>query len=82
MGRADFYADGQYNFICDQCGFKRKSKDMRRQWDGLQVCKNCWEPRHPQDFVKGVKDDPSVPVARPDQDPTFTEGAQNLPLPT
>lgn len=82
MGRADYYADGQYNQICDQCGFKYKSKDMRKQWDGLQVCRTCWEPRHPQDFVKGVQDNQSVPVSRPDQNPTFTEGAQNLPLPT
>ncbi len=81
MGRADYYADGQYNFICDQCGKKRKSKDMRKQWDGLQVCPTCFDPRNPQDFVRGVQDNQSVPISRPDVSPTFVEGAQNLPLP-
>ena len=31
------------------------------------VCKECWEPRHPQDFLRGVPDDPSVPWTRPDE---------------
>lgn len=81
MGRADYYADGQWNVICDQCGFKCKSKDIKKQWDGLEVCKRCWEPRQPQDFVRGVMDRQQVPFTRPDVDPTFTPGAQALPLP-
>lgn len=81
MGKADYFLLGTYNSICDQCGFKYKDKDMRTQWDGLRVCKSCWEPRNPQDFVRGVQDNQSVPIARPDSTPTFTEGAQNLPLP-
>lgn len=78
MGRADYYADGQYNFICDQCGKKHKSKDMRFQWDGLVTCPRCYDPRHPQDFVRGTKDVQSVPVSRPDTDPTFTAEATAL----
>jgi len=78
MGRADYYASGQYNFICDQCGAKRKSKDMRKQWDGLQVCPQCFDPRNPQDFVRGKADIQSVPVNRPDTDPTFTAVADSL----
>jgi len=38
---------------------------MKKEWTGLWVCKACWEPRHPQDSVKGVKDHQSVPVSRP-----------------
>lgn len=78
MGKADYYASGQWNFICDQCGKKFKSSQMRKQWDGLEVCKKCFDYRHPQDFVKGVKDTQSVPVTRPDTDPTFTSNAQDL----
>ena len=81
MGKADYFLQGDYNFICDQCGFKRKNKDARTQWDGLRVCKHCFELRQPQDFVRGVKDDQSVPIARVDSNPAFTEGAQDLPLP-
>lgn len=36
-------------------------------WDNLFVCSDtCWEPRHPQDFVKAVVDDQTVPISRPD----------------
>lgn len=81
MGKADFLLVGSWNVICDQCGFKYKDKDMRTQWDGLRVCKSCFEVRQPQDFVRGVQDDQSVPIARPDTTPTFTQGAQDLPIP-
>jgi len=30
------------------------------------VCKADWEPRHPSDFQKGIKDDPSVEWTRPE----------------
>jgi hypothetical protein len=78
MGRADYLLIGSYNAICDQCGFKFKNISMRTQWDGLRVCKDCFEVRQPQDFVRGVKDEQSVPIARPDSEPTFTEVAQSL----
>jgi len=38
---------------------------MRKTWDGLWVHKSEWEPRHPQDFVKGVKDHQAVSEPRP-----------------
>jgi hypothetical protein len=31
--------------------------EMRQEWTGLIVCEECWEIRHPQDFVRGVRDD-------------------------
>jgi len=57
---------GLWNMICDRCGRKFKNVDIREEWNGLMVCRSCWEPRHPQDFLKGVKDDQSVPYTRPD----------------
>jgi hypothetical protein len=33
-----------------------KSGSLRRQWNGLYTCSQCWEPRQPQDFVRAVKD--------------------------
>lgn len=44
---------------CDRCGFDYRVQDVRTEWNGLVVCRSCYEPRHPQDFVKGVKDDTS-----------------------
>lgn len=66
MGKRDYYKDGDYNVQCDRCGAKFKASECAMEWDNLFVCKaNCWEPRHPQDFLKGIPDDQRVPVARP-----------------
>ena len=75
MGHADYYKSGTYNGICDRCGSKFKFSDLKLEWDGLYVCtaNGCWEPRQPQDYVKGVRDDMSVPVSRPDQPAVFLD---------
>jgi len=57
---------GDWNARCDRCGFKFKASDLRKTWDNLYVCKDDWEERHPQDFLRGVPDNPSVPWTRPD----------------
>ena len=59
-----YYAKGQHNAICDRCGFEYKSSQLKKEWTNLMVCRDCWEPRHEQDFVKGVKDDQSVSWTR------------------
>lgn len=68
MGKADHYIHGDWNAICDRCGFESKASKLKEEWTGLRVCSECWEPRHPQDFLRGVPDDPSVPWTRPDSD--------------
>lgn len=60
-----YFRMGDYNAICDGCGFKYKFSALRKDWQGFYMCHKCWEPRHPQDFVRAVKDRQSVPVARP-----------------
>jgi len=65
---------GQWNVICDRCGHKFKARQLRVEWTGLRVChgpgsNNCWEPRHPQDFVKGRKDYQAPPWVRPEPPP-------------
>lgn len=95
MGRADYLKLGDWNAICDRCGFKYKASQLRHEWTGLYVCQECWEPRHEQDFVRGVEDDPSVPWTRPDHDPsggtdingdtipaTFTDYTDDVPTGT
>jgi len=64
---------GDYNFICDKCGMKRKASTGKTQWDGLFVCPQCYDIRHPQDFIEGIPDDQSVPIARPDVTPAMGE---------
>jgi hypothetical protein len=35
-----------------------------RTWDNFYVCRSHKEARNPQDFVRGVKDDPQAPWVR------------------
>jgi len=55
---------GDWLAICDVCGFKFHASKLKKRWDGFMVCKDDFELRHSQDFVKGVKDDQSVPWTR------------------
>jgi hypothetical protein len=44
---------------CEVCDHVIRSNDARLTWDGLTVCPDDWEVRHPQDFVRGIPDDTS-----------------------
>lgn len=63
-----YFLKGSWNVICDRCGKKYKAFQLRKEWTGLFVCDNCWEPRHPQDFIRIPKEDMSVPYVRPPQE--------------
>lgn len=67
MPKLGYYEQGNYNAQCDECGRWFKFSELRLRWDKTWVCNTgtCWEPRQPQDFQRGVKDDQSVPIARP-----------------
>lgn len=75
MPAHNYYVMGEWNFACDQCGRVFKSGQSRLRWDNARVCKSCWEPRQPQDFVKGIPDNMSVPWARP-WIPSFETGVE------
>lgn len=67
---------GQWNAVCDRCGFEFKARHLRLEWTGLRVCSgpstnDCWEQRHPQDFVRGQKDRQSPPWVRPEAPDVF-----------
>lgn len=65
MGQADYYKHGSWNAICDVCGFKFKSDDLKERWDGLMVCRKDFEHRHPQERLRPVTDNQSVAWTRP-----------------
>lgn len=73
MAKQNKYKKGQWNAICDVCGFKKKAEDLRLRWDGFWVCPEDWEPRHPQDFLRTPKDDQSVAWTRPESTDQFTD---------
>lgn len=57
---------GSWNAICDRCGRKFKAYQLRRTWDGLMVCADDWETRHPQELIRGVKDTQKLPWTKPE----------------
>lgn len=58
--------------ICDRCGFEFWFDQLRKEWTGLMVCSSCWDPRHPQEFVRGVRDNQGVrPNMRPEPADVF-----------
>jgi hypothetical protein len=62
---------GNHWIICDECGLKYRKNETRKRWDKAIVCSDCWEPRHPQDFVRGKTDRQAVKNARPEGTDTF-----------
>ncbi len=65
------FKDGKWNCICVVCDRKFKSSDMRKRWDGQMVCKYDLDPRHPQDFIRGVQDNNSIPFTYAEPADTF-----------
>ena len=62
---------GDYNVVCDSCGRKFKASTMRKRWDGLFVCKEDYEVKHPQLSLKVRGDKQQVPVPRPEAEDQF-----------
>jgi hypothetical protein len=63
------FASGKYAYaISDRSGQRYRYQDMRKEWNGLLVGKDEWEPKHPQlgPFRK-VVDPEALRNARPDR---------------
>jgi len=76
--RRNWFKSGEYNAICDVCGFKRKASQVVARWDGLMVCApsikvGCWEMRHPQDFIRPIPDQRGLPWTRPEAADSFED---------
>ena len=66
MGRT-YAKKGDWNGICDVCGFKMKASKLKLRWDGLRVCSDDWEPRHPSDYYRApIGPESQVPWSRPE----------------
>lgn len=71
MGTELHYKPGSFYRICDRTGFATRSERTTQEWNGLMVWDRVFEARQPQDFVKGVQDNQTVPLARPRQVNSF-----------
>lgn len=69
----NYFVSGGWNVICDVCSKKIKAQDAKQRWDGLIVCPDDFEHRHPQDFVKAKTDKITVPYTRPIPPEVFTD---------
>jgi hypothetical protein len=81
---------GDYNAICDSCGRKFKASMLQKRWDGLLVCQDDWEIKHPQLNVRIRGDKQFVPNPRPQEqnilynhgDALLTENSTTIPANT
>ena len=64
----NYFKSGSWNIICDRCCKKIKAEATKIDWQGFIVCPNCYEQRHPQDFVRSRQDKITVPYIRPPAD--------------
>ena len=66
------YSKGKHSFaIDDRSGRKIRSRDMKKEWNGLWVHKNDWEEKHPQlTPPKHLNDAQNLKHPRPDIDQT------------
>lgn len=74
----DAFEHGQWNAVCDRCGFEFKARQLSKEWTGLMVCRgagtnDCWEPRHPQESVRGRVDKQAPPWTRPEPPAVFAD---------
>ena len=58
-------------FVCDICGFAVRRSKTRKNWRNQIVCQECYEPRHPQDSIRPIREKIAVRDARPEPTETF-----------
>lgn len=63
---------GRWSALCDRCGFRFHSDELKLEWDGLRVCiDGCWEQRNPQDFLRVPPEEIVPPWTRPEPEDGF-----------
>lgn len=60
------YIPGDNWIVDDVTGLRVRSSKARAQWDGTVVDQKYYTPRHPQESVRGRRDDQSVDINRPE----------------
>jgi len=70
------YALGKFALgLCDRCGFEYKLNDLRKEWNNLKTCPECFEPKAPQlTPTPVVTDSEALYNPRPNNDLEVGEG--------
>lgn len=61
----NWYKSGEWNVWCMVCNRKIKSGEALKRWDGLIVCPEDFENRHPLDFLRTRQERITVPYSAP-----------------
>ena len=51
--------------ICDRCGFEIAYLALKTEWNGMRVCENCFDPKHPQLEPRVAVDSQGLYAPRP-----------------
>ncbi len=54
--RSPGYVSGSHWSNCYSCGFAFRKEDLKLTWDNRWVDEDCWEQRHPQDFLRVLEE--------------------------
>jgi hypothetical protein len=65
------FVPGDWNVIDDLTGLELKASETKMRWDNAVVRADLNEPRHPQDYLRGSKDEMRTPWSRPEQADKF-----------
>jgi hypothetical protein len=63
---------GDWYAFCDECGRRFFGSTLMTRWDSCKVCNDCYESRHPQDFIETKPDQRQPPFVRPSKYATGT----------
>lgn len=66
-----YFKSGEWNVWCMVCNKKIKSGEALKRWDGLIVCPEDYENRHPMDFLRARNERLSVPYVAATSFDTF-----------
>lgn len=65
------YKPGDNWVECERTGMAIRASDARKEWNGLWVAKEEWEPRHPQDYLKSREDNQTPQLTNPESDEAY-----------
>lgn len=70
------YASAKFaRALCDRCGFEYKLLDLKKEWNNLKTCPECFELKHPQlEPTPAISDPEALYEPRPNNDVEVGEG--------
>ena len=69
------YAQGKKALgICDRCGFRYDLSELKKEWNNLKTCPECFESKHPQLEPRTHKADAQA-IREPRPDTSFVPRA-------